>query len=108
MSDHDWLTAISWADRCEVHEAAAVLIENGVSLTAEDWRTLTTAGRAALTVARRAAKAAALFERGNDLDGARAYAQVDGGRTAARLMARAAGEGVARALRQAREAGAGG
>lgn len=101
MSDaSDWLHDIAEADDCEPLEAAAVLVENGVTLSADDWRTLTTRGRALLTVARRAAKAGALYEAGRDLDGARAYAAVDGGVSAARLMARAAGEGVARALKE--------
>lgn len=95
-----WLYDVACADALEVLEAAALLVENGVALTAEDWRTLSTKERAALTVARRAAKAGALQEAGRDLDAARAYAAIDGGVSAARLMARAAGEGVARAMRE--------
>jgi hypothetical protein len=100
VSDFDWLQAIASADECSVLESAAVLVENCVTLTAEDWRTLDTASRAALTVARRGAVAGALEGQGRDLDAARAYASIDGGVSAARLMARAAGQGVARALRE--------
>lgn len=99
--DWDWLHEIAAADRCELREAAAALVENGVTLSADDWRTLGTKGRAVLTVARRAAKVFDLEGQGRDLDAARSYSQIDGGTAAARLMARAAGEGVARALREA-------
>jgi hypothetical protein len=102
VSDFDWLQGIASADDCSTAEAAAILVENGVTLTAEDWRTLDTSSRAALTVAKRMAKATALAEQGRDIDAARAYAQIDGGVTAARLMAEAAGRGVAQALREAK------
>lgn len=102
MSDDqwDWLHEIAAADSCEPLEAALALVANGVTLSVDDWRTLSTRGRALLTASRVAAKSDALDEQGRDLDAARAYAALDGGQRAARLMARAAGEGVARALRE--------
>ena len=99
MSDSGWLLDLAANDDLDLQEAAALVVENVVTLTAEDWRGLGTEERAALTVARRAARAAALAEAGQDLSAASAYASVDGGLAAARLVARAAGEGVSRARR---------
>lgn len=107
MSDFDWLQALASADECTVTEAAALLVQNGITLTAEDWRGLSTAGRAALTVARRAAAADELRAHGLDLAADVASAGFDGGRTAARSMARAAAQGVAAALQKKREASGG-
>lgn len=108
MSAHDggWLSDLAGADELDLQEAAGLVVENGITLTAEDWRSLGTDERAALTVARRAARdaarALALKDAGDDLAAAAAYVSVDGGRAAARLMAQAAGQGVAEARRQAK------
>jgi hypothetical protein len=95
-----WLRDIAAADGLTLAEAAAYVVELGVVVSAEDWLNAGTEARAALVGAKHAARVAALNAEGRDIDAARAYATVDGGRTAARLLARAAGEGVARALRQ--------
>lgn len=104
MSATGWLSAIGWADECDLSEAAAAVVENGVVLTAEDWRSLSTQERAALTVARRAARAQTMAEAGDDLGAAAALASVDGGAGVARLMAASAGRGVAEGLKQAKAA----
>lgn len=101
------LTDIANADGIELIEAAQALVENGVQLSAQDWLYLGTEERAALTVARRAAKVAQLAERGDDLGAAAAAAVLDDGVSHARLMAEAAMRGALAALRQQRE-GAGG
>lgn len=105
--DFDWLHQIASTDDLTVTEAAAALVANGVSLTGKDWRELGTAGRAALTVARRMVEAEAMRARGADLAADVSLASLDGGRAAARNMARAAAQGVARALQQRREAAGG-
>jgi len=108
----NWLRAICQADECEMPVAAAALAEVlSVGVTVHDWRSLDTAGRAAVLVAVRAQRLkdrmAVLEDAGQDVSAARVYAQVDGGRAAARLTAQAVGAGVARALRQKHEASGG-
>jgi len=102
-----WLQALAWADEQELCEAAALVVENGVTVTAEDWRSLSTSERAALTMAQRAHTAALLAMQGREVDGARLYAEVDGGVAAARTMAELATHGVAEGLK-AKRAQAGG
>lgn len=97
-----WLQAIADEDGLEVEQAAAILVENGVQVTAQDWVALGTKERATLTAARRQALAARLEFDGRDLDAAHVEADHDGGVRAARLMAQSACEGAAEALRRAR------
>lgn len=104
--DGGWLSDLAAADELDLQEAACLVVENGITLSAEDWRTLGTEERAALTAARRfasvASRSAALADAGQDLGAAAALAPLDGGRSAARLMAQAAGAAVAEARRQAK------
>lgn len=104
MSDDEngWLADLATADQLDLQDAAGLVVENGITLTAEDWRSLGTAERAALTIARRADRCRQLADAGNDMAAAAAYASIDGGRQVARLMARCAGEAVAEARRQAK------
>lgn len=106
MSDDEngWLADLATADQLDLQDAAGLVVENGITLTAEDWRALGTAERAALTIARRADRCRQLADAGNDMAAAAAYASIDGGVRAARLMARAAGEGVSRAMAELRRA----
>lgn len=111
MSDFDWLQAIASADECSLAEAALVMVRAGAKLSADDWRNLSTAGRAAVVAAQSLARVEALREAGRDIDAAEAFAAFDGGtaadlagRSAARVMAREAARSVAAALAKKREA----
>jgi len=100
----DWLQEVAWTDQAELPQAAAAMVECGVVLSGEDWRTLGTKSRAAILVARRAVslslRAEALDAAGQDLAAARLRAPLDGGREAARLLAQAAAHGLAARMRE--------
>jgi hypothetical protein len=83
--------------------AADLAVENGLHLGVRDWVGLETRERAALTVARRTARARELLASGRDLDAAAAVAFMDGGEAHARGMMRAAVSGVSEALAQTRK-----
>lgn len=98
-----WLQDISDRDEITLEEAAYYAVIAGVALDVSDYMDLGKEGRAALLAAHTMVHAGELEAEGRDLDAAKALAHVDGGRSAARLMARAAGEGVARALKAAKD-----
>lgn len=100
-----WLSGIASDDGMELAEAALWLARARVVVSAQDWVTLGTAERAALVVARRAVEAEDAEAAGQDMTAARIRSTVDGGVSAARLMAQAAVTGAAEALRQARANG---
>jgi hypothetical protein len=103
-----WLQDIANTDGVSLGEAASYVVALGVHLDVTAYLDAGRDGRAALLAAQHAAHVARLQAEGRDLDAARAFAPVDGGRTASRLMCEAATHGVARALRSTREGAAGG
>lgn len=102
-----WLDELARADGVTVEQAVAYLVEGEVSIGSTRWAQLTRKQRALVVAARRAARITHLEEQGQDLAAARAYAPVDGGARAARLLAQSAARGVQQALRRSRR-GAGG
>ena len=99
-----WLQDIATADGVSLEEAASYVVRLGIAIDVEAYLDIGREGRAALVAATEVQAMEAAVEEaaaeGRDIDAARAYANVDGGRAAARLMAKAAGEGVSRALRE--------
>lgn len=98
------LEQVAAVDKVTPAEGAALFVESGL-VSAEEWRDLGIMGRARLIAARRAAAAQALADQGRDVDAARAYASVDGGRAWARLMAQTVGARVAQLLQERRAHG---
>lgn len=101
MSPLDQIAAV---DKVTPAEAACLFVESGMH-SAEEWRDLGIMGRGRLIAARRAAAAQALADQGRDVDAARAYATVDGGRAWSRLMAETVGARVAQLLHERRTHG---
>lgn len=91
------LDEIAAEDGVTVGEAAAYFAESGLTSVAE-WAALGRPGRALTLGARRSARVNAMFDSGLRMEAAAAFSEIDGGRWAARLMAKAAAEGVVAAL----------
>lgn len=97
-----WLISIASADGISLAEAASWLVRNEVTISAMEWSALDAKERASLTAARIEWRAERLRDEGRDLAAAMESACIDGGASAARLMAKAAMEGVADARVRAR------
>ena len=94
----DWLHDLAFRDEIDPRQAAYVLVECGVTLSATDWQNLSPAGRALISVAKKLSRSQALLESGRDMDAALDMAPLDGGRQAARLMAHSAAQALAQSL----------
>lgn len=95
----NWLQTIADEDKIDLEAAAVHFVLSGATMSATEWAHLEPEGRARILVAQKVVRAHKLTESGQDLDGARELASLDGGRQVARLMAVAAAHGVANSLR---------
>ena len=95
----NWLQTIADEDHSGLEEAAVHFVLSGATMSATEWANLEPAGRVAIRVAQQVVRVRQLEDSGQDLQAAREFATIDGGRQAARLRAQAAVHGLANAMR---------